>query len=70
MLHSYIVCCTSCLPTGLMLRDAEPNEIGQAKSDTPGTVLTPCEAGQRRALARGWCMACEVVATALQAALA
>ena len=27
-----------------MLRDAEPHEMGKAKSDTPGTVLTPCEA--------------------------
>lgn len=31
-----------------MLRDAEPHEMGKAKSDTPGTVLTPCEA------CRGW----------------
>ncbi|KAI7842057.1 hypothetical protein COHA_004255 [Chlorella ohadii] len=29
------------LLSGLMLRDAEPGEMGKAKSDTPGTVLTP-----------------------------
>ncbi|KAL4458252.1 hypothetical protein ABPG75_013117 [Micractinium tetrahymenae] len=31
----------ACLLAGLMLRDAEPGEMGKAKSDTPGTVLTP-----------------------------
>ncbi|PRW45406.1 sulfite mitochondrial [Chlorella sorokiniana] len=29
------------LLSGLMLRDAEPNEMGKAKTDTPGAVLTP-----------------------------
>lgn len=40
-------------PAGLMLRDAEPGEMGMAKSDTPGTVLTPCERRCQPALSPG-----------------
>lgn len=49
-----------------MLRDAEPGEMGKAKSDTPGTVLTPCEAARPAA----WPAAALASAAGLPALLA